>query len=313
MNIMFLGTPDFAVPSLKSLAGLPDHRVVGVITNPDQPSGRSLKLTAPPVKVCASQLGIPVYQPLKFNTDDTIELLKNLEVDLLVVVAYGRIIGEKILAAYPRRIINVHPSLLPKYRGVAPYQWAIINGERETGVSIINLIKELDAGEIILQRSCHIDSTDDARTLHDRLSAMGAEMVAEAAGLISSGTAKFVTQDHSLATYFKKIEKGFGRIDWSRDSSSIHNLVRGLCPWPSTFTHHGEDLIKIHETQVINAGCSMNTPPGTVIHADEKNGLAVACGTGALLVKKLQLASRNAQPFEAFLRGYRLAPGSLLN
>lgn len=313
MNIMFLGTPDFAVPSLRSLAGSSRHRVVGVITNPDQPSGRSLKMTPPPVKIAAAELGIPVFQPEKFNTAETIDLLKSLSVDLLAVVAYGKIIGDRLISLYPGRIINVHPSLLPEYRGVAPYQWAIVNGETETGVTIIQIVKELDAGDMIIQKSCPIGPDENASELHDRLAAMGAAMISEAADLIESGSARPVPQDHSKATYFKKIEKSSGRIDWTRDAASVHNLVRGFSPWPSTFTFHGGDMIKVHRTRIAALPRPEGAACGTVISADEKNGLAVACGTGVVMIEKLQLASRNIQSYEAFLRGYRLPCGSALN
>ncbi|HNY11773.1 MAG TPA: methionyl-tRNA formyltransferase, partial [Candidatus Wallbacteria bacterium] len=202
MNILFMGTPDFSVPSLKALAGMPGHKVVGVVTTCDQPVGRSLKMTPPPVKVCALELGIPVFQPEKLNTDENLELFKSLGVDIIAIVAYGKIIGSKLLAAYPQKIINVHPSLLPKYRGVAPYQWALINGEKKTGVSIMYIAKELDAGDIVLRRELAIKDSDNASTLHDSLAVMGAEMLAETVALIDDGKAVSVPQNHAEATYY---------------------------------------------------------------------------------------------------------------
>ncbi len=312
MNILFMGTPDFSVPSLKALAGMSGHKIVGVVTTPDQPVGRSLKMTPPPVKACAVELGIPVFQPEKLNTAENLELFKGLGADLLAVVAYGKIIGDRLLALYPRKIINVHPSLLPKYRGVAPYQWALINGEKNTGVTIMYIAKELDAGDIILQKEIAVKDSDNASTLHDSLAAMGAEMLAETVSLIERGEASGAPQDHAEATYYKKIEKSMGHIDWKLDAEKIKDLVRGLCPWPSTYCFHNGNLIKIHEARLAPASSS-STVPGTVIEASEKGGLIVACGNGALSIKKLQLASKSSQSHDTFLRGYKISSGDMLN
>jgi len=313
MNILFMGTPDFSVPSLKALAAMPGHKVVGVVTTPDQPVGRSLKMTPPPVKVCALELGLPVFQPEKLNTAENLELFKSLGADLLAVVAYGKIIGDKLLAAYPRKIINVHPSLLPKYRGVAPYQWALINGEKNTGVSIMYIAKELDAGDIILQKEIAVKDSDNASALHDSLAVMGAEMLAETVCQIDRGEALGAPQNHSEATYYKKIEKSMGHIDWKMNAAKIKDLVRGLCPWPSTYCFHNGDLIKIHEADIAICATPSGQVPGTVIEASEKGGLIVACGSGFISIKKLQLASKSSQSFETFLRGYKISSGDMLN
>lgn len=314
MKIFFLGTPDFAVPSLKALDASGEHRVCGVITNPDQPSGRQLKLKPPPVKTAALELGIPVHQPEKFNTAETLEIMKASGAELLCVVAYGKIIGDAILAAFADRIINVHPSLLPRYRGVAPYQWALVNGETVTGVSIIHLVKKLDAGDIILQKRYEIKETDNAATLHDGLSVMGAELLLEAAGLIASGNAPRRPQDESEATYYKKIDKSMGKIDWNLPAKKISDLVRGLYSWPSAFTVIGSDVVKIHEAVPAPEHFGHGMPCGAVVAADEKKGFVVACGAGeALAIKTLQLASRNSQRWDSFLRGYKINPGAILN
>ena len=314
MRIFFLGTPDFSVPSLRSLAASKEHKICGVITNPDQPSGRQLKLKPPPVKTAALELGIPVYQPEKFNTAETLEIMRSSGAELLAVVAYGKIIGDAILAAFKDKIINVHPSLLPRYRGVAPYQWALVNGETVTGVSIIYLVKQLDAGDIILQKRIDIKETDNAQTLHDGLSLMGAELLCEAAGLIESGKAERRPQAESDATYFKKIEKSMGRIDWNLSAKKISDLVRGLYSWPCAFTAIGSDTVKIHEAAVACEHFGHGMPPGSVIAADEKKGLVIACGQNeALKIKTLQLASRNMQSCDSFLRGYKINGGITLN
>lgn len=314
MKIFFLGTPDFAVPPLKALAALAGHSVCGVITNPDQPSGRQLKLKPPPVKTAALELGIPVYQPEKFNTDETLDILKSSGADLLAVVAYGKIIGDKILAEFKDRVINLHPSLLPKYRGVAPYQWALINGETVTGVSIIYLIKQLDAGDIILQQKYDVKAEDNAKTLHDTLCLMGADLLCEAATAIAGNKAARVAQDESSATYYKKIDKAMGKIDWSLSAQKISNLVRGLYFWPSAYAFINSDMIKIHEASPASEYQNHNSIPGTVICACEKNGLIIACGQNtALKIKTLQLASRNIQSCDSFLRGNKIKCGIILN
>lgn len=314
MNILFLGTPEFSVCSLERLAAMPGHRVVGAVTAPDKPVGRSLKMTPPPVKVAAERLGIPVFQPEKLNTAENYALFESLKVELLAVVAYGKIIGDTLLSKYRDRIINVHPSLLPKYRGVAPYQWALVNGETVTGVTIFYIAKELDAGDIILKRETPVLPDDNASTLHDRLAVMGAGMLSEAVDLIAAGNAPREPQDHSAATYFKKIDKSAGRIDWSLPAKRICDLVRGLCPWPSTFSGHGENLIKIHEAGVSEMKAPEGAAPGAVIKASEKEGLVIAAGDGnCVAVKKLQLASKSVQPVDSFLRGYKISSGDLLS
>ena len=314
MKIFFLGTPEFAVPSLKALAASPEHSVCAVITNPDQPSGRQLKLKPSPVKSTALELGLPVYQPEKFNTEETLEILKSSGADLLAVVAYGNIIGDKILAEFKDRIVNVHPSLLPAYRGVAPYQWALLNGETVTGVSIIYLVKKLDAGDIILQEKYDILPSDNAKTLHDKLSVMGAGLLCRAAGMIAGGTVQRAPQDDNSATYFKKIDKAMGKIDWNRPPKAISDLVRGLYSWPSAYAFFNSEMLKIHEAEPASEFSGHDLTPGTVITADEKKGFIIACGEkGALRVKTLQLASRNIQNFDSFLRGNKINAGIILN
>jgi len=313
MNVFFLGTPEFSVPSLAALAECPQVKLAGVITTPDQPAGRQLKLKPSPVKEAALKLGIALHQPEKFNTEETIELLSSGGADLLVVVAYGKIIGERILGAYKDKIINLHPSLLPKYRGVAPYQWAILNGEIETGATIMYIDRQLDAGDIILQKKCDISEADNAQTLHDRLSIEGAGLLCDAVKLIAAGNAPRVPQDHASATYYKKIEKSMGKINWSKSALEIRNLIRGLYHWPSTFTTYNGDLIKIHEADIVKSFNSLGLTPGTIVSSDEKNGFVVSCGEGALNIKTLQLASRNIQNFVPFLRGYKIINGSMLN
>jgi methionyl-tRNA formyltransferase len=314
MKIFFLGTPDFAVPPLKALASLAGHSVCGVITNPDQPSGRQLKLKPPPVKTAALELGIPVYQPEKFNTAETLDILKASGADLLAVVAYGKIIGDKILAEFKDRVINLHPSLLPKYRGVAPYQWALVNGETLTGVSIIYLIKQLDAGDIILQQKYEIKAEDNAKTLHDTLCFMGADLLCKAAEAIADNKVTRAAQDESNATYYKKIDKTMGKIDWSLCAEKISNLVRGLYFWPSAYTFINSDMIKIHEACPAPEYANHNSACGTLICACEKSGLIIACGENtALRIKTLQLASRNIQSCDSFLRGNKISRNIILN
>lgn len=312
MKIFFLGTPEFAVPSLNLLST--KYEICGVITSLDKPYGRNLKLTPPPVKTCALKLNIPVYQPEKFNTPEVLNLLKNSGADLLCVVAYGKIIGDEILSYFKDRIINVHPSLLPKYRGVAPYQWVLINGETITGVSIIYIVKKLDAGDIILQESYQIKDEDNSLTLHNILAEMGARLLCDAIELIKENKVIRKVQNEEEATYFKKIDKSMGKINWELSSKQIRNLIRGLYIDPVAYTNFNDKLIKIYEVDIAYEYFNHNKPCGSVLISDVKKGLIIACGNNeAIKIKTLQISSRNIQNWQAFLCGNKIPVNTILN
>ncbi len=303
LKLVFMGTPDFAVPSLKKLID-EGYDVKLVVTQPDRPAGRGKKLTSPPVKVVAEKSGIPVYQPerIKENKELKRELL-NIEPDLIVVAAYGKILPEWLLNLPKYGTINVHASLLPKYRGASPIQWALLNGEEETGVTIMKVIPKLDAGDIISQRRVKIEKEDNAQTLHDKLAKAGAELIVETIPRYISGEIKPVPQNEEEATYCPQIKKEMGKIDWSRSSEEIFNQVRAFTPWPSAFTKFRGKLVKITKAQPVEG----TGKPGEVIRADRE--LIVATGSGALKIERLKPEGRKEISGEEFIRGYRVKVG----
>lgn len=297
-----MGTPEFALPSLKAL--IREHQVVGVFCQPDKPVGRHQnKLQPPPVKVCAQAHGIPVFQPEKLRDGTTLTLLKELDPELIVVAAYGRILPNDILALPAKGCINVHSSLLPKYRGSAPINWAVLNGEEETGVTIMHMASELDAGDIILQRATPIGETEDAAALYNRLAEMGGELVVEAVAQIEAGTASRTPQNPEQATLAPMLSKALSPVDWTKSAREIYNQIRGLYPWPTASTDviTGE-AIKLWGAQVVEK--HTDAPPGTVIAAG-KQGIDVACGDGsALRILELQPPGKKRMTAAAYLAGH---------
>ena len=306
MRIVFMGTPDFAVPSLEGLiqAG---YTVCGVFCQPDKPVGRHQnKLQAPPVKQAALAHGIPVFQPTKLRDGTALEQLEELAPELIVVAAYGRILPDDILNLPPMGCINVHSSLLPKYRGAAPINWAVINGETETGVTIMDMATELDAGDIIAQVSTPIDSEETVETLHDRLAQLGGELLVRTVADLAAGTAVRTPQDPSQVTFAPLLSRELSPIDWSRSAKDIHNQVRGLVPWPATSTDilNGE-TVKIFAVR--ETGASTGKVPGTVLAAG-KDGIDVACGDGMVLrILELQAPGSRRMAAADYLRGHPLA------
>ena len=298
-----MGTPDFAVPSLKRLVE-EGYDVKLVITQPDRPAGRGKKLTPPPVKVVAQELGIPVYQPERLKDNEELRR-KLLEVnpDLIVVAAYGKILPEWLLNLPRYGTLNVHASLLPKYRGASPIQWALLNGEEETGVTIMKVIPELDAGDIISQRRVRIEREDNAQTLHDRLAEVGAELLVETIPPYVSGELKPVPQNEEEATYCPQIKKEMGRIDWRRGAEEIFNQIRAFTPWPSAYTTFKGKQVKITKAVPVEG----EGKPGEVIRADRE--LVVAAGRGALKVERIKPEGRKEISGEEFVRGYRVKEG----
>jgi methionyl-tRNA formyltransferase len=303
-----MGTPEFSVPSLKALHAA-GHEIVLAVTRPDKPKGRGRKLEAPPVKKAAVQLKCPVIQPPSLRDEAARQALTAARADFFIVVAYGHILTEAVLSLPRQGCINVHASLLPRYRGPAPIHWAVINGEKESGVSTMLMDKGLDTGDILLMAKEPIAAADTAGSLHDRLAVLGARLLCQTLEGFAEGTLRRTPQDHSLATYAPLLKKTDGMIDWSKPAALIEPFIRGMNPWPGAFTFWGNRRLKIFRAGT--APATDTAPPGTVqkTSADE---LTVATGQGALAIFEIQEASGSRLPVSEFLRGCRIAPGDVL-
>lgn len=310
LRIVFMGTPEFAIPSLEAIADS-GHRIIGVVTQPDKPKGRGKRLAAPPVKEWAVARNIPVYQPEKVRDPEFIRVLKELAPDLIVTAAYGQILPKDILDIPPLGCINVHASLLPKYRGASPIQQTLMDGETETGITIMYMDVGMDTGDIILQRSIPIHPDEQADELHDRLATLGGQVLAEALKLFEKGRPAGHPQDHDKATYCKKIDKSMGNIDWTQDAIRIKNLVRGLTPWPGTFTFLEGQRIKVWKVQEWEYSTLETHTPGQVVAADQRQGLVVACGEGFLRLVKIQAEGKKVMEDIEFLRGNPIPVGAV--
>lgn len=301
MRILFMGTPDFAVPSLEALLAA-GHQVVGVFTQPDKPKNRGMKLQPPPVKVCALAHDIPVFQPTKLRDGTALAQIQELAPDLIVVAAYGRILPQEILD-YPRLgCINVHSSLLPKYRGSAPIHWAILNGDQESGVTIMKMVLALDAGDILAQRATPIDPDETVEDLHDRLADLGAQLLPETVEKLADGTAVAIPQAEDQVTLAPILSRALSPMDWTRPARELHNQVRGLIPWPAAVTQLNGVRCKVFSTTVVEE--STGKAPGSVIAADKK-GLKIACGGGTVLqINELQADGGKRLKAADYLRGH---------
>ena len=305
MRILFMGTPDFAVPSLEALVRA-GHTLCGAFTQPDRPKNRGMKLQPPPVKVCAQAHGIPVYQPVKLRDGSALALIRELAPELIVVAAYGRILPDEILAAPEKGCINVHSSLLPKYRGAAPINWAVLNGEKETGVTIMHMAHDLDAGDIIAQRSTPIGPDETAPELYARLAELGGELLIEVVAQIAAGTAPRTPQDHGKATLAPMLSKELSPMDFTRTAGQLHDQVRGLQPWPAAVTELGGKRCKVFSTVILEG--SGGAAPGTVLAAG-KEGIDLACGGDtALRITELQPDGGKRMKAADFLRGHPIQP-----
>lgn len=302
MKILFMGTPDFAVPSLQALLDA-GHQVCGVFTQPDKPKNRGMKLMPPPVKVTALANDIPVYQPVSVKDGAAEELVRELDPELIVVAAYGRILPESILNYPAKGCINVHSSLLPKLRGAAPINWAVINGEEETGVTIMYMAKELDAGDVIAQAATAIDPDEPVEQLYARLAEMGGRLLVETVAKIADGTATRTPQDHSKATYAPMLSRDLSAVDWTESAKAIHDKIRGLSPWPAACTDViGGQTVKLFASR--NTGEGTSARPGTIVAAG-KQGIDVACGDGKVLrILQLQAAGGKRMAAADYLRGH---------
>jgi methionyl-tRNA formyltransferase len=306
LRVIFMGTPEFACPTLQRLIDR-GEQVVAVVTQPDRPKGRGQKLVSPPVKELALKNGIPVHQPFKVRDPDVVESLRELRPDVIVVVAFGQILPRALLEIPPRGCINVHASLLPRYRGAAPLNWCIVNGETETGVTTMLMDVGLDTGPMLLKQSTPVDENEDIVSLHDRMSIMGAELLSETLDGLSAGAIEPQIQDGAQSCYAPMLKKEDGQINWNLDAHSIHNQVRGLVVWPGAYTFLDGQVLKIYRTKV-STGSGL---PGLVLQADKK-GLEVACLTGSLIIEEVQLAGKKRLDVASFLSGYAVAAGTLL-
>ncbi|MBN2382996.1 methionyl-tRNA formyltransferase [bacterium] len=303
-SLVFMGTPDFAVPSLLKLIQETDHKVLGVVTQPDRPSGRGLKMLAPPVKDIALKHHLPLIQPEKIRRSEVKEWLTGLKPDLLVVIAYGKILPKSILAIPTRGSINVHASLLPKYRGAAPINWAIIGGEQETGATTMFMDEGMDTGAVLLQARTEIGPNENAGSLHDRLSVMGANLLIETLDQLAVGTLTPRVQDHTRATYAPLLDKNTGALDWLRSSGEIHNLVRGLSPWPGAFTFYHGRRMKVYETRLADQPHDSSKKPGQFLAIDRQQGVLINTGQRTLWLVSLQPESKGRMQAIDFFNGY---------
>ena len=303
MKILFMGTPEFAVPSLNALLGA-GHTVCGVFTQPDKPKNRGMKLLPSPVKVCALSHEIPVFQPAKMRDGEALGYLRELDPELIVVAAYGKILPSEILDYPVKGCINVHSSLLPKYRGAAPINWAILNGEAVTGVTIMHMAPALDAGDIIAQASTPIGADETAPTLTARLAELGAELLVSAVEAIGAGTAARTPQDEADSTYAPMLSRELSPMDWSKPARTLHDQVRGLLPWPAAVAEFGGIRCKAFSTDLPLQ--TTDAAPGTILEAG-KRGIDIACGGGTVLhIDELQADGGKRMKAADYLRGHPL-------
>ena len=298
MKIVFMGTPDFSIPSLKILIKN-NHQILAVVTTPDKERGRGQKITFTAVKQFALENNIPVYQPEKLKGNiDFVERMKSLQPDLFVVVAF-RILPKEVFEIPKYGSFNLHGSYLPKYRGAAPIQWALINGDTETGLTTFKLAEKVDTGNIYLQEKVKINSDDNFESLHDRMSLLGSELVLKTVNLIESGNVELHQQDDSLASPAPKITKEICKIDWNKSAEEIHNLVRGLSPYPAAFFNYNNKVIKIYKTEIVT-----NVSLKPFEFHQTKTELIIGCGKDALRILEIQLEGKKRMEIEEFLRGF---------
>lgn len=324
MKIVFMGTPDFAVPALKALAESAKHEVSLVVTQPDRPRGRSGKPAPSDVKLCAEQYGIPVFQPEKVREEAAVERLRRENADIFVVAAFGQLLPKTILEMPRFGCINIHGSLLPAYRGAAPVQWAVLDGQKEAGDTIMQMNEGLDTGDILMQESIPLSADETAGSLYDKLSSMGGPLLLKALDAIEAGTVTPVSQGDSGTHYAKMLRKEMGNIDWTKSAEEIGRLVRGLNPWPSAYTHWNGKMLKIWMAETVTQeelsvlGCDekngmdlKEAQPGTVMIVT-KDTLMVQTGDGLLALTELQMEGKKRMPVQAFLMGCRMQTGEKL-
>lgn len=313
MKVIFMGTPDFASGALEAMieAG---HEVAAVVTQPDKPKGRGKEMRMPPVKACALKYGIPVLQPVKVREPKEVAKLASFGADIFVVAAFGQLLPEEILKLPKFGCVNIHASLLPKYRGAAPIQWAILNGERETGITIMQMDKGLDTGDILMKRVVPIGERETGESLYDKLSGAGAELIVEALPKIEKGELKAQKQNEEEATYVGMLKKSMGLIHWEKDAASIDRLVRGLNSWPSAYTYYRKKSLKIWECEAIleENGSRETEGMAGAVEKVEKDAFYVRTGKGLLKVMQVQPEGKKRMAVKDFLLGYPLEAGTIL-
>lgn len=308
MRIIFMGTPDFSVPCLEALIKS-EYEVVGVFTQPDKPKGRGYELAPPPVKVCALENKIPVFQPKSMRDGEALEIINSLNADLIIVVAFGKILPKEILESVKHGCINIHASLLPKLRGAAPIQWSIINGDNKTGVTSMQMDVGLDTGDMLIKETIKIDDEMNAGELFDKLSELGAKVLLDTVECVENGTLKPEKQDDSQSTYASILTKELSPIDFSKSAREVHNHIRGLSPWPVATTKINGKLLKIHKSRILNecfAGVS-----GEIV--DNNNRLVVLCGdNNCIEILELQAEGKKRTDSASYLRGNKIELGAVL-
>lgn len=311
MRLVFAGTPDFAATALKALLAT-RHRVVGVYSQPDRPSGRGRKLTPGPVKKVALEAGIPVFQPESLKTTTAQEELRSLDADVMIVAAYGLILPQAVLDIPRHGCLNIHASLLPRWRGAAPIQRAIAAGDRETGITIMQMDAGLDTGEMLLKAITPINDDDTGGSLHDRLADMGGDAIVKALEHLGKGELRGEVQDETRACYANKLSKEEGHIDWTLDAPAIGRLIRAFNPWPGTYTNLDDLRVRIHQAEILED--TSDRHPGTVIHRS-REGIDVACGLESLRITRLQLPGSRPQSASDLINGGKelLMPGQELH
>lgn len=305
-RIIFMGTPDFAVPALQALVDS-KHEVVAVITQPDRKKGRGKKLSSPPVKVVAEKAGLTVLQPTRIKTADFLETLQSFQADLIIVVAYGRILPTEILNLPPLGCINVHGSLLPKHRGAAPIQWAVLQGDRKAGVTVMQMDEGMDTGDMLLPSAIQVEEDETAGSLFTKLSLLGAETLIQALDLHQQGKLPAIPQDHDQATKAPPLKKEQGLLDWSKPAEELHRQIRGFDPWPSAYTFLDGKRFRLFSPKVVHK--TGDKAPGTVLLANEE-GLLICTGKDSLLIRELQPEGKKRMTVDSFLCGCKLSPSA---
>jgi len=308
MRIVFMGTPDIAVGCLQKIID-EKHEILGVVTQPDKPVGRGKKLGMPPVKELALKYDIPVYQPVKARDEEFVKVLQDLNPDLIVVVAFGQILPKSILDIPKFGCVNVHVSLLPKYRGAAPINWVIINGEEKTGVTTMYMDEGLDTGDMILTSEFNLNDEITAGELHDIMKVEGANVLKETIDLIEKGEAPRIKQNHDEFTYAPMMSKSLGQIDFYKSAKDIHNLVRGVNPWPSAYTTYDNQTMKVWKTKVLNE--TSDKEPGTIISVD-KEGIKVSTKDNIILIKEIQMPGKKRVLVEEYIKGNSIESNKIL-
>lgn len=313
MNIVFFGSSNFAVPSLRALI-TSGHRISCVVTQPDKQKGRGLHLEGTLVKTEAFASGLKIYQPPNINTNEAIEFLKSLSADLFIVIAYGQILSQRVLDIPRIFAINIHASLLPKYRGAAPINWALIHGEETTGITVMKMTEQMDAGPIIMQSQLDILKDDTALTLEEKLSDLGTKILLQPLKDIENNNYKLVPQDESRASFAPKLKKEDGLINWNKPAQDIYNLIRGCINWPGAFTHYKGKLLKIYKSKVRQcASAPVRQLPiaGEITHVS-KNSIEVATGNDNLIIQELQIEGKRRMNIEEFIAGHKICAGEIL-